>query len=523
MASTFFGLSISYKGLQAAQTSITTTAHNLSNINTDGYTKQSVLLQASDALRTYSTYGTIGSGVNVVEIKQTRDSYYDEKYRNNCANYGQYEAKNNYMTQVEDYLNEFLLSGFSKEYGNFFDAVNQLTITPADTSAKNQLINNAKSMTDYFNTLANNLRNVQADANNEVKDTVEHINTLAQNITALNKQINQIQANYGNANDLKDERNALIDDLSKLVNISVSETDIGNNLTDLQITINGNSLVNGYNYHTLQTVSRDEPRNVSDAAGLYDIQWETGQPFNIYSTSLGGELKGLIDIRDGCNGEIEKYATTTDDDGNETYKTDAEGNILTDTVSKVDSNTNYKGVPYYQAQLNQFIQTFVSSINEILTKGVTSDGSASGIPLFVMSDGSKALTASSVTVNQDLIDNADLLATKYKESDGEANTSLIVDLINSKDAKIYDGGTGTYFLESIVSDMSIEASKAINFTKNYNNLKTTIHNQRLSVMGVDTDEEAMDLVKFQQAYNLSSKMMTVMNQLYDRLINNTGV
>ena len=174
-------------------------------------------------------------------------------------------------------------------------------------------------------------------------------------------------------------------------------------------------------------------------------------------------------------------------------------------------------------QLNQFIQTFVSSINEILTKGVTSDGSASGIPLFVMSDGSKALTASSVTVNQDLIDNADLLATKYKESDGEANTSLIVDLINSKDAKIYDGGTGTYFLESIVSDMSIDASKAINFTKNYNNLKTTIQNQRLSVMGVDTDEEAMDLVKFQQAYNLSSKMMTVMNQLYDRLINNTGV
>ena len=101
--------------------------------------------------------------------------------------------------------------------------------------------------------------------------------------------------------------------------------------------------------------------------------------------------------------------------------------------------------------------------------------------------------------------------------------NLIVDLINSKDAKIYDGGTGTYFLESIVSDMSIDASKAINFTKNYNNLKTTIQNQRLSVMGVDTDEEAMDLVKFQQAYNLSSKMMTVMNQLYDRLINNTGV
>lgn len=523
MASTFFGLTIAYTGLQAAQTSINVTSHNLANINNQSYTKETASIKAGEALRSYAKYGTLGAGVIVDAINQMRDSYYDEKYRNNYTNYGQYNVKDTYMSQIQNYLNEFTLKGYSTEYENFFAALNQLDLTPADTSAKNQLINNAKSMTDYFNTLATNLRNVQIDANNEIKDAVNQINSLAQSISSLNKQINQIQANYGNANDLKDQRNALIDDLSKLVNISVSETDIGNNLTDLQITINGNSLVNGYNYHTLQTVSRDEPRNVSDAAGLYDIQWETGQPFNIYSTSLGGELKGLIDIRDGCNGEIEKYATTTDDDGNETYKTDAEGNILTDTVSKVDSNTNYKGVPYYQAQLNQFMQTFVSSINEILTKGVTSDGSASGIPLFVMSDGSKALTASSVTVNQDLIDNADLLATKYKESDGEANTSLIVDLINSKDAKIYDGGTGTYFLESIVSDMSIDASKAINFTKNYNNLKTTIQNQRLSVMGVDTDEEAMDLVKFQQAYNLSSKMMTVMNQLYDRLINNTGV
>ena len=329
MASTFFGLSISYKGLQAAQTSITTTAHNLSNINTDGYTKQGVLLQASDALRTYSTYGTIGSGVNVVEIKQTRDSYYDEKYRNNCANYGQYEAKNNYMTQVEDYLNEFLLSGFSKEYGNFFDAVNQLTITPADTSAKNQLINNAKSMTDYFNTLAINLRNVQADANNEVKDTVEHINTLAQNITALNKQINQIEACYGDANDLRDQRNALVDELSKAVNITVSETEIQNGLTSFQITINGQSLVNDYSYRTLEVVARGEVRNTSDADGLYDIKWNDGSDFNIYSDSLGGQLKALIDIRDGCNGEIESYAKN--DDG--TYKTDIDGNIVTEVVT----------------------------------------------------------------------------------------------------------------------------------------------------------------------------------------------
>ena len=86
-------------------------------------------------------------------------------------------------------------------------------------------------LTDYFNTLSTNLRNVQVDANNEIKDAVQQINSLAQNISSLNKQINQIQANYGNANDLKDQRNALIDDLSQIVNITVSESDMGNNLT----------------------------------------------------------------------------------------------------------------------------------------------------------------------------------------------------------------------------------------------------------------------------------------------------
>ena len=522
MASTFFGLSISYKGLQAAQTSITTTAHNLSNINTDGYTKQSVLLQASDALRTYSTYGTIGSGVNVVEIKQTRDSYYDEKYRNNCANYGQYEAKNNYMTQVEDYLNEFLLSGFSKEYGNFFDAVNQLTITPADTSAKNQLINNAKSMTDYFNTLANNLRNVQADANNEVKDTVEHINTLAQNITALNKQINQIEACYGDANDLRDQRNALVDELSKAVNITVSETEIQNGLTSFQITINGQSLVNDYSYRTLEVVARGEVRNTSDADGLYDIKWNDGSDFNIYSDSLGGQLKALIDIRDGCNGEIESYAKN--DDG--TYKTDIDGNIVTETNAQAGENINYKGVPFYQVQLNTFIQTFAQAVNSIFESGYVSDADTTdaknkGIPLFVVQDGSGVLTATTVSVNSALLEDADKLATKSNVGDGESQCDLIEQINALQKKKIFDGGTGAYFLESIVSDVSIDSSKAKTFLSNYNNMKTTIQNQRLSVMGVDTDEEAMDLMKFQQAYNLNSKMMSVMNEIYDKLISMT--
>ena len=184
MASTFFGLTIAYTGLQAAQTSINVTSHNLANINNQAYTKETASIKAGEALRSYAKYGTLGAGVIVDAINQTRDSYYDEKYRNNYTNYGQYNVKDTYMSQIQNYLNEFTLKGYSTEYENFFAALNQLDLTPADTSAKNQLINNAKSMTDYFNTLATNLRNVQIDANNEIKDTVNQINSLAQSISS---------------------------------------------------------------------------------------------------------------------------------------------------------------------------------------------------------------------------------------------------------------------------------------------------------------------------------------------------
>ena len=115
------------------------------------------------------------------------------------------------------------------------------------------------------------------------------------------------------------------------------------------------------------------------------------------------------------------------------------------------------------------------------------------------------------------------LPPKKDQNAGEGKAEIMEELSKLQSEKIYDGGTAKYFLESIVSDMSIDAQKAENLYKNYNNLKTSIHNQRLSVMGVDTDEEAMDLMRFQQAYNLSSKMMSVMNEIYDKLINQTGL
>lgn len=105
------------------------------------------------------------------------------------------------MDQIEDFFDEWNLNGYCKEYQKFFTSVEEVIKAPGEASTKNQLINNAASMAQYFNTLSTNLRKIQEDANNEIKDAVEQINSYAQNIASLNRQINQIEANYGDAND----------------------------------------------------------------------------------------------------------------------------------------------------------------------------------------------------------------------------------------------------------------------------------------------------------------------------------
>lgn len=512
MASTFFGLNIAYTGLQAAKIAINTTSHNVSNVNTPGYSKQQANVTADDALRTNASYGTMGSGVVVTGIEQVRDSYYDVKYRNNETNYGYYTTMQTYATQIEDYLNEYTLDGFTDAYQTFFESVIQLQETPAEESVRNQLINSAKNLSDYFNTLSTNLRNVQKDANEEIKNKVEKINTISTSVASLNRQINQIEANHGDANDLRDSRNNLLDELSKIVNIDTTETDIGNGVTKFRVYINGQPLVDGNNSYKLAVEAKKTPRNASDGDGMYDIMWESGLDFDEYSRTLSGDLKALIEVRDGCNGEIEKNAV------------DEKGNPVLTTESVSLNNTTFKGVPYYQSKLNEFIQTFTTAVNDILAgpDARTIDGEK-GIPLYVSMYDGTAISASSVTVNEKLVLDQSKLATTTDENMGESYNDLVEQLLALRDVKMYGGGTGAYYLESIVGDIAIDSSKATQFSQNFTNLRNTVQNQRLSVMGVDQDEEGMDVMKFQEAYNLNAKMMSVMNELYDRLINGTGV
>ncbi len=541
MANTFFGLTIASSGLLASNIAINTAAHNVSNVNTKGYTRQQTVQEASAAIRVYSNYGTVGTGVSVTEITQLRSSYYDTKYWNNNAVYGNYSTLESYNTLIEDYLDEFNLEGFTTEYNNLFEAINSLTKDPHSEVARNQLVNYSQSIAEYFNTMTANLNSIQKSANDEVKSTVNAINTVAREIASLNKQINTIEVSGGTANDLRDARALLIDELSQYINTTVSETDIGNGVTEFCVYVDGYSLVDGYDYNEIICTARetDEKRNASDIDGLVELSWSNGMEFNMYRSSLTGTLKAAIDIRDGCN-DCYEVVGLKDADGN--FLTDADGRIIDvqslteqeyadyvaqgytkDITVYIDAygNSEYKGIPYYQSQLNEFIKAITDEFNSIISQGDM--GGEEVTQFFVSKYGEDYITAGSVTVNPEILRDISLLPFSFDNSQGAANCDMAEALYALKDKEVINNGTFLEYLQSMVSVAYIDTSRARNFSSNYLNIKETINNQRLSVSGVDEDEEAVDLVKYKEAYNLASKVVSVMQEIYSKLIEETGV
>ena len=541
MANTFFGLTIGASGLNASNVAINTAAHNISNVKTKGYTKQVATQQATSAIRVYSTYGTVGTGVEVSQIDQLRSQYYDSKYWNNNANYGKYSSFETSMGLIEGYLDEFNLSGFTTEYSNLFNAIDTLTTDPSSDVARSQMLNYAQSLCEYFGTVSDNLASVQKSANDEVKTTVDSINTIAGQIALYNRQINTVEVNGGQANDLRDARALLVDELSKYINTTVKETDMGSGLTEYIVYIDGQKLVDGYDCNELVCKARatDEKRNASDIDGLYDVEWVGGMEFNMYRSSFSGSLRAAIDIRDGCN-KCYEVTGLCDDAGN--FLKDADGKITDvqdmseadynsyvsagyhkDVTTYIDSykNSDYKGVPYYQSQLNTFVKSFTAAFNEIIRKG---DLGGEPVQDFFVSKYNEAyLTAGTVCVNRNMIDDVSLLPMSFDTTKGETNTDMAKELFELKEKDILNHGTFLENLQSIVSVAFIDTSRARNFSSNYQSIKETIENQRLSVSGVDEDEEAVDLVKYKEAYGLASKVISVMQEIYNKLIEQTGV
>ena len=313
MPSQFFGLNIAASALNAFQASVNTAANNVSNVQTKGYSKQVTNKEAGEGMRVNAKYGTTGTGVNAVSVTQLRDSYYDTKYWNNNGNLGLYQKRLYYMEQIQTYFtDDDTEKGFSTLLKTMFNNLDTTQHTNFDENVRKQFIGSAQSLATYFNGVATNLQELQGTLNNEIKSTVDNVNSIAEKIALINKQINQVEINGGHANELRDKRALLVDELSAIVPVEISEVPITNsNYPDMDlginkytVKINGQTMVDGYDYRTLSYEAREQKINQTDIDGLYDLTWsDTGVKFNAASASMGGSLRALFEMRDGNNAE----------------------------------------------------------------------------------------------------------------------------------------------------------------------------------------------------------------------------
>ena len=305
MPSQFFGLNIAYTGLLASNASLNTTSNNIANVQTEGFSRQQVTTQAANALRVFQTYGCAGAGVDTLAIERIRDEFYDFRYWNNNEKVGEYEQKIYYMQQLESYFHD---NGKNAGFKTVFDqlmitGLQELMKNPSGLSFKEQFVGYAGALTEYFNNVAGNLEKLQKDVNEEIKVKVDEINTIASEIATLNKQINTIELKGVNANELRDRRTLLIDQLSEIVDVEVKETKLqdtnnpdrktGGSRFIVKIA-GGQVLVDNFEYNGLKCVSRtdDQKVNQSDVDGLYDVVWDDGNnsKFNLYGGAMGGAL-----------------------------------------------------------------------------------------------------------------------------------------------------------------------------------------------------------------------------------------
>lgn len=498
MASTFLGISIATSGLISSQAGLAVSSNNISNVNTAGYSQQTVSQTAVSPAAVYTA--AVGGGSQITAISQVREARLDQKYWRENTSVGEWETKTNILSELETILDELSGDGLTSLMEEFYAALSDLSGDAGSDSARSVVQQTGSAICAYLNSMYRELTDYRVDLNLDIKTTVTSITSYAEQIAVLNQQIQLAAATGANAGELRDQRTLLIDKLSQLTDVEVGETVIGTNANGssysmLTISINGELLVNGGKTRTLIADAGGDPD------GMVSISWQdTGDSF----TPGGGSLKAYLELRDG-NG----------------------------------TGTEAKGIPYYIEQLNTYARTFAEAFNEGLSgycghaDGVGADGTTE-VRFFSFDGKSSAdlmasgtdtaavyanITAGNISLTSDVSEDARNIAAA--SAAGEAgNNENSNDLLSiCRDTKMFSNGSPLDFINSVVTTLGNDSLYAQRLAAKHTTVLTNIETRRNSVSGVSTNEETVNLTKYQQAYEASAKILSVWDEVYKTTIN----
>lgn len=580
----FSGLGIAVSGLNAAQTGLATTGHNLANIATAGYTRQQSIQKDSF----YVKVGTIGTntmvrgmGTDIAEIRQVRDKFLDIQFRQESSRLGYYNVNYNAGVEVENILGE-LEGEYSTQsvIHSMWDALNELSLNPSSIDARGIFVSTSITFVDKINTIYNDLVDYQHNLDDQVRDVVTRVNELVQIVADTNQLIRVAENTGDNANDYRDLRNNALDELSELIPLTVKQQNDGS----VELQCEGNALLSGGNvfplglrytgsdYSFVEPVFTYEkgilPADNTDARPLFVFD----TPINSANNNDKGVLKSLLVTR-GTRPEnfyskerveaSKPKITDLNPDGTPKYPGGVNDFQYRKDYSQYKEdlfNVENALIPSTMAKLDELFHKIVTLINDAMAPQVKDTSATSTDPagldgtqyfeIFVRKDKDRydstgayneeypddfysLYTIGNIEINPALLDvegydkipvSNSLPGTTEVDVD---NNELMNDLLDKWNSPIveFDDGEKKSINEAyvyIINSVATSTRESGSYVDQQEIIVTQLSNTRLAMSGVAQEEELTMMMKYQHAYNASARLVNAIDSMIDRIINGTG-
>ena len=521
MRSTFHGLETSKRAILTQQVALQTVGHNIANASTVGYSRQRVTLSATQpmeavGMQSSTAKGMLGTGVQYDSIKRMRDSYIDLQYRRENQNLSMWNIQNQTLDSIAALINEPSNNGLRSVMDKFWNSIEVLNRDPGLLSARIDLVGSAQTLTDTLNTVHMGLENITADIDSNISRKVNQANVLIQSITELHALIRRSEALGGDANDYRDQRDQLVDELSTIIDVQITETPTG----DYSILAAGVNVVNN-DTATLLTPDIAAEATAGELAGYMRSVDEVTTIRNQLNAMVNTLVNGTVTIRMENGYRANEDMTALND------VTLADGSVIP-AGSNIPAGS----------EIVSPVELEVNGFNGIHQLGYTLPDAQSGVPFFVAADGSSTFNIGNIRVNPDVKANTNMIAAsgRYEIVDGvprtiRGNSDIALALSGLRDKVFtYPAGltslqTGTIddYYRALTADLGTRMNNATRNVKNLQDLSDSLSMRRQQVSGVSLDEEMAEMIRFQHAYNAAARNMNTFDEMLDRVINQMGL
>jgi flagellar hook-associated protein 1 FlgK len=529
-----------------AQTGMDLAGQNISNADVDGYSRKRMTLQPDYVQN--GTFGQMGFGVDVVNVKRMRDTLIDTQIRNQNQEVGYYEEQDSALLGVENIFTEPSDTGIQKFLDQFFDSWQNLANNPSDLSARTMVKTNGEILTDAFHNLSTQLTTLRQSTNDKIKSDADQVNKLTKDIFNLNREIAAVEITKQNANDSRDKRDKDLKDLSKLIDIDVTEDANG----QVTVTTAGNIIVSPPYQQDIEITSNI--RQLADGTTINNVGLRFSDSKRDYFPKSGA-IRGLFDSRDIVIPEYQKKL--------DTFATSIAQKI--NTQHKLGYTLNgFSGVDFFDTGLTGASDIKLSAAIESDVRNIAA-GSSGQIRAFTepasytltFGNAPAAFTNKNILYNSvrvmagttALTENVDYhidytngtiqmlhsgydgtaLNIDYQYSDGSSKgpgdnaNAIAIAQLREQPTMVIDvlGNPTTTFGEyysSFIGKLGLSHNEATSNLDSRNYLIKQFQTQQDSIAGVSIDDEMADIIKYQHIYAASARVITTASEMLDSLI-----